>query len=982
MKNYLLLFSILISTQLFAQNNVVKNYNLEETQSSGDGKYTYKVYKNDPLKSRWYTLQNGLSVILSVNTSKPRIQTYIATKAGSKNDPKENTGLAHYLEHMLFKGTDKYGTLDFAQEHIYLTQIDQLYEDYNQEKDEAKRKKIYHSIDSVSGIAAKYAIANEYDKMLQSIGASGTNAFTSFEQTVYVNDIPSNEINKWLDIEAERFRFPILRLFHTELEAVYEEKNRTLDNDGRKMLTALFENLYRNHNYGQQTTIGTVEHLKNPSLTKIREYYESNYVPNNMAIILSGDFNPDEVIKAIDEKFSYMTPRPVEKYEFIPEVPRDKPVHVDVYGPDAEFVYIGYRLPGAGTREASLLRVCDLLLSNSNAGLIDLDLVKSQKVLSAYANPYILKDYSTHFLYGKAKEGQSLDEVRDLLLNELDKLKKGDFDYEMVKSIVQNNKVESMRQFEENRGRASELLEYFVLGVNYQYALKLDEEMLSFSKDDLMNFAKKYYSNDYVVCYKHKGKDTTIQKIDKPLISKVEVNRDAVSPFVDNILKAESKKLQPRYLDFNKDLTKLKLKNGVEAFYVKNEINGLFTLYYVLEAGKYNDLKLAFAVNYLPYLGTSKYSADQIATEFYKLACDYGVSVGDKQSYVYLSGLNENFEKSLLLFEELLADAQPNEEALKNLVARTLKSRQDAKLNKNTILFSALRNYVVYGPDNPFRYNLDETALNALTGKELCNYIHNLVKYQHRVYYYGPDESKKVVTILNSRHNSISKKLELPPFKEFKKRDITANEVYFTNYDMVQAEIAWYRKLDQVDRSKDPVVTLFNEYFGGGMSSLVFQTIRESKALAYSTFSSYIKGSEPGEYDALLAYVGAQADKLNDAIPAMNELLNDLPQSDKLIENCKTGIKSQLESKRVVGSSILFAYDNALKWGYKEDPDKVVYDNIDKLTFSDLKNFHAKYYSNKPYNYFLIANKEKIKLSDLSKYGTLKELSLEEIFGY
>jgi predicted Zn-dependent peptidase len=298
-------------------------------QASSNG-YTYKFVSNDPMNIRYYTLANGLTVILSANKEKPRLQTLIATKAGSKSDPSDHTGLAHYLEHMLFKGTDKYGSNDWANESKYLDMIDNLYEQYNSTKDEAQRKSIYHNIDSVSGIAAKYAIANEYDKMMTSIGAQGTNAFTSFEQTVYVNDIPSNSIDKWLAIEAERFRKPVFRIFHTELEAVYEEKNRGLDNDGDKVFETLFASLFKKHNYGIQTTIGTIEHLKNPSLKAIREYFYNNYVPNNMAVIMVGDINPDEIIAKIDKSFGYMKPKPVAEYKFLPEEEIKSPIFKEV----------------------------------------------------------------------------------------------------------------------------------------------------------------------------------------------------------------------------------------------------------------------------------------------------------------------------------------------------------------------------------------------------------------------------------------------------------------------------------------------------------------------------------------------------------------------------------------------------------------------------------------------------------------------------
>src|SRR5699024_1124806 len=258
--------------------------------------FTYRYVENDPSHTRFYKLDNGLSVILSPSHKKPRIQTYIAVKAGSKTDPADHTGLAHYLEHMLFKGTPKYGSLNFAKEKPLLDSIAALYEVYNSTTDEAKREKIYAKIDQVSGEAAHYAIANEYDKMMAAMGARGTNAFTSFEQTVYTEDMPNNVIDKYLGVQAERFRHPVFRLFHTELEAVYEEKNRSLDSDGSKVFKQIFALLFPHNNYGQLTTIGTIHDLKNPSLNAIRDYFNTYYVPNNMGIIMAGDFDPDKVI--------------------------------------------------------------------------------------------------------------------------------------------------------------------------------------------------------------------------------------------------------------------------------------------------------------------------------------------------------------------------------------------------------------------------------------------------------------------------------------------------------------------------------------------------------------------------------------------------------------------------------------------------------------------------------------------------------------
>ena len=307
-------------------------YQWKEATAAG---YKYAFVSNDPMKARFYTLKNGLTVILSRNNKTPRIKTLIAVRAGSNNDPKDHTGLAHYLEHMLFKGTYLFGSLDSTKEKTYLAEIEKLYDQYNHTTDENQRKSIYAKIDSVSGIAAKYALPSEYNKMMTSMGAQGTNAHTSVEETVYEEDIPSNAVDKFLAVQSERFRNPVFRLFHTELEAVYEEKNRTLDNDINKTWYALLETMFPRHNYGQQTTIGTIEHLKNPSLVAIRDFYNKNYVASNLAIIFAGDFNPDEVIGKIDRAFAYMPAAKPAEYVGPKEEPIKNAEMKEVFGPDA-----------------------------------------------------------------------------------------------------------------------------------------------------------------------------------------------------------------------------------------------------------------------------------------------------------------------------------------------------------------------------------------------------------------------------------------------------------------------------------------------------------------------------------------------------------------------------------------------------------------------------------------------------------------------
>jgi predicted Zn-dependent peptidase len=954
-----------------------QKYEWKEATSGG---YSYKYVANDPTQSRFYTLKNGLTVILSPSKKEPRVQSYIAVKAGSKTDPATNTGLAHYLEHLLFKGTDKYGSLDWNKEKPLLDQIDGLYEQYNKTTDEAKRKELYKEIDRVSGEAAKFAIANEYDKMMGAMGAKGTNAFTSFEQTVYTEDVPSNAINKYLAVQSERFRAPVLRIFHTELEAVYEEKNRGLDNDGRKQIETMFAVLFPNNNYGKQTTIGTVEHLKNPSLVEIRKYFNTYYVPNNMGIIMSGDFNPDEVIKQIDKDFAYMQPKAIPAYKFDAEKEITSPISKDVTGPTPENIMLGFRFPGAATKDAQMLELVGNILTNGSAGLIDLNLVKKQKLLGAYAFPYVLKDYSVLLLQGNPIEGQSLDDVKAMLLDELEKLKRGDFPDDLISSIVNNEKKRIIEENENYSSRASNLMSNFTDETDWKNKTAYVNDLSKITKADIMAFAKKYLGNNYVAVYKRQGEDKSIVKVDKPTITPVEVNREAQSDFLKKVNAMPENKIDPVWLDFKKDIQRAE-SGPYKVMSVQNKDNSLFRLHYQYETGSWSNKLLPIATEYLEYLGTKNKTSEDISTDFYKIASSFRVSASGETTTISIDGLQENFDKAVTLFEDVLRNCQPDQEALEAYKLRVKKSRLNKKQNKGAIM-SALRSYALYGAKNPSNNELTDAELEALKAEDLVAILHNLADYRHRILYYGPKTAAEVAATLKKVHPAPAQFKEMPAPVKFAQQDQTKNEVLFAHYDMVQAEIFWVRNAEQYNPELQPTVSMFNEYFGGGMGSIVFQTIRESKALAYSTFASFSTPARKDYRNTVLAYVGTQSDKFNDAVTGMNELLDVLPQSDKALENAKEGLRKSLATDRITQDGILFSYVAAERLGRDYDIRKNIYDKTAAFTFADLKNFHAKELSKKPYTYCIVAGQDKLKEEDMKKYGSFKRLSLEELFGY
>lgn len=976
-------FKSIVTAALFCVALTVQaqrdKYKEQAVTSNG---YTYATVTNDPLKTRIYTLANGLKVYLSVYKDAPRIQTYIAVKAGSKNDPSSATGLAHYLEHILFKGTSEIGTMNWAKESGEVQKIENLYEVYRQTKDETKRKAIYHQIDSISLVAATFAIANEYDKLLSGIGATGTNAYTFVEQTVYVNDIPSNQIEKWAEIEGERFSEVVPRLFHTELEAVYEEKNRGLDRDQNKVWETLLASLFLKHPYGTQTTIGTVEHLKNPSITEIKKYFNTYYVPNNMAICLSGDLDPEKTIKAIDKYFGDYKRKPVPVFTPPVETALTAPVKKTVYGPDAESLTLGFRFPGNKEKASLILEMVSMLLSNGQAGLIDLNLNQKQLVLSAFAYPMRFNDYSVLMLGGKPREGQSLDQLKALLLSQLELIRQGKFDDWLLKAIINDYKISKMRQYESNKARADAMVDAFISNRPWADVISETDQMAALTKKEIVEFAKTGFQSNYVEIQKLTGADSTIQKVTKPKISAVSLNREKQSEFYQKVAARVVDSIAPVFLDYVKDIHQFDYKKDIRVLYKQNMENEIFTLNFVIDIGRDSDPKYALAVDYMDYLGTKKYNAEALKKEFYKLGCTYGVSATADAIYISLTGLNESFAPALKLLEQLINDPVADEKALHDMVEGVLKVRADNKLSKDVILKTAMVSYAKYGTDSPFRNIVPKEELKSLKPEQLTSLVKALFGYKHRLLYYGPMTEANLVSALNSHHQIPALLKDVPPQKKFVFKDTKENMVYYVDYNMVQAEIMFLSKSISYDKNIVPALYLFNEYFGGGMGSLVFQEMRESKALAYSVNSRYQSASRKEDPNYISSYIGTQADKTHEAIEGLQELIENMPQSDNLFATARESIIESINTHRITKSSILTSYESAKKLGLDYDIRKDIYAAAKSMGFENIKKFQQDYIKGQKKTILIIGSKEKIDFKSLEKYGTVKELTLEELFGY
>ena len=944
--------------------------------------YKYETVANDPLVTRMYTLDNGLKVYMSVNKETPRIQTYIAVKVGGKNDPSETTGLAHYFEHLMFKGSQQFGTSDYAAEKPLLDEIESLFEVYRNTTDEAERAAIYQKIDSVSYAASNYFIPNEYDKLMSLIGAEGTNAYTSSDMTVYVEDIPSNQIENWARIEADRFMNPVIRGFHTELETVYEEKNMSLTKDFRKALETMDGILFPDHPYGTQTVLGTQEHLKNPSITNIKNYHKTYYVPNNMAICLSGDFNPDEMVAVIEKYFGQMQPNdnlPDVKFETTSVI--ETPVSKDVYGLEAENIMIGWKYPGSCSDDALVADVVNYVLNNGSAGLIDLDLNQQQKVLSAQGMAYTRPDAGEFLLIGTPKQGQTLEEVKELLLAEITKLRNGDFEESLIEGTINNLKLSMMRQLESNSSRADMYVNSFINGTDWAEEVKYLDKLSSLKKQDVVDWANRYLGdNNYAVVYKRQGEDKTVQKVSAPKITPIKANRDAQSAFLAQMKESHVEPIEPVFVDYEKDLTKFEAE-GLEVLYVQNKVNDIAELDYSFNTGTESDPAINLAFSYLSYLGTPTRSAEEIAQEMYQLACSFYLGAGSTSTSISVSGLSENLPKALAIVEDLAHNATPDETILANLKSDMLKARADGKHNQSRC-FSALQRYIYYGPEFIKKTTLTNKQLKDITSEELLAKVRDLLKCSHEVLYYGPASVEEVKALLKETHTVPA---ELKPLqKHYPAYQLTPkSEVFLSQYDAKQIYYLQYsNKGEKLNLDANPYIRMYNEYFGGGMNAIVFQEMREARGLAYSASARLYTPSHLDDSYRYYAFIATQNDKMKTAIEAFDDIINQMPESETAFEVAKEALITNIRTSRTTGSSILYRYLVDRELGLTEPLAKKMFEIVPTLTLEDVKKAQDEWVENRTYHYGILGDIKDLDMKFLKSLGKIHVLSQEEIFGY
>ena len=757
----------------------------------------------------------------------------------------------------------------------------------------------------------------------------------------------------------------------------------SLTQDNRKAIEALLAQLFPTHPYGTQTTLGTQEHLKNPSITNIKNYFNRYYVPNNVAICMAGDFNPDEVIELIKKYFGDWQPnKELSRPEFEPQPEITAIKDTSVVGLEAECMLMGWRFNGANDPQVDTLDVLTEVLANGKAGLFDINLEQQMKARSVSAFTYSFTDYTALIFYAFPKNNQTLEELRALIIEELGKLKNGEFSDELVQSVINNKKRAYYESLITNKSRADMFVDAFINGQEWKDVVGKIGRMEKITKQQLVDFANKHLNDNFVCVYKRQGEDTSIKKVEKPAITPIPSNRDNASDFLKEIQASKTEPIKPRFVDFEKDMTKAEMPNGLPVLYKKNTTDGLFNLSFVYDYGTENVRGLDLVSDYLNYIGTDKRTSAEIKQEFYKLACNYNISIGDNRTTISLSGLQENMEQALALLEDIIGNAKGDKESYDKLVGMLIKAREDAKASQRSN-FNALRQYAIYGPYNSQRNTLSEKELRAGTPDMLTDMLKPFGELKHTIMYFGPMDVEPFKELIAKEHKMADEPKEAVAEKKYTKLETPENEIVIAPYDAKNIYLMQlHNENKQWTPESEPVVTLFNEYFGGGMNTIVFQELREARGLAYSASSFYNTPSKKDDPEWYYTMIISQNDKMMDCISVFNEILDEMPQSENAFNVAKQSLTKSLESRRTTRFAVLTKYLSNQYLGIDYDINEKIYNALPSLTLQSIVDFEKQNMAKKPYRYIILGNEKELDIKSLEKIGKIKRLSTEEIFGY
>ncbi|MFP4556112.1 MAG: M16 family metallopeptidase [Bacteroidales bacterium] len=933
--------------------------------------------KTDIIK---YKLDNGLTVILNPDSLSSEVFGMVVANVGAKHDPATATGLAHYMEHMLFKGTKEIGTTSWESEKPHIDKIIELYDELAATDNEDERQEIQQKINEASVKANEYVINNELWSVLMEMGGTNLNAGTGTDATMYFNSFPPGQIEKWLEIYSHRFVEPVFRGFQAELEVVYEEKNMYSDQFMWNLIETFGKNFFKKHPYGQQSIIGSVEHLKNPQLSKMIEFYETYYVANNMALVLVGNFDPNQIKPIIAEKFSRLKSGELPEPLVFEEEPfngreftsgRYSPIRLGI---------MGFRTAPKLHPDKIKLDIANGILSNSSStGLLD-QLMLNNKLMASMSLDMPYNDHGASlFVFIPKMFRQSLRKAESLVLKQLETLKKGEFDEELVDAI----KLEKYRNFQrglENYSQRAQLFaDAFVSGEDLDVILDYPNRILDVTKEDIIEVANKYYGDNYLAFYSKMGSADT-EKLEKPDFEPVVSNQETRSEYVEKLYEIDGVDVEYDPVDFENDIEKIEIKPNVNLHVNVNPINDIFSFAIRYPVGTIEQPNLKYLGRAMNYAGTSTMNPIEFKKEMGKIGCTYYVSSSNSNFSINISGPENNLPRSIELVNNLLQNTEFNRTSIKKIWEE---ERMDRKMEDSDpqSVAEALLEYAKYGENSQYINRLSKREVKRLGKKNMQETLNKLKEYEAEIHFVGNTPAKELAELI---HNNLSfneslKKGTSPIVKELEQYN--ENTVLFVNNKKaVQSNIHFFMNGKPYTIDNKAAIDAFNTYFGGSFSGIVMQEIREFRSLSYAASARYITPAKSDKETHFTGYVGTQADKTIEAIGVYNDLLRNLPEKPERMDMIRNYLTYSGQTRKPEFRNMSFKIMDWKNQGYTKDPYLTLKPEYSKLKFDTIQNFHTKFIKDKPLVIVIVGDEKRVDIDALKKFGKFIEIDQKDLY--
>lgn len=935
------------------------------------------------LKVKEYRLENGLTVWLNEDHSQPKVFGAVVVKAGAKDCP--DTGIAHYFEHMMFKGTDRIGTLDYESEKVLLDSIAMKYDELAMTEDTAARARLQKEINELSIRSSEYVIPNEFNRLINRFGGSGLNAATSYDATIYFNTFSPQYMVQWAEINSERLINPVFRLFQSELETVYEEKNMYGDFIGGQVMDTLMARYFGPHPYAYPI-IGSTKNLKNPRLTEMHKFFEDYYVASNMALILSGDFDAQQVMPILEKAFSRIRSGNAPKQEkvMLPPFNGRETMKVKFPIPFIKAMGLGFRGVSANHEDQVALNIAVNLLNNANGtGYLD-KLMVEHKLMGALAINESMNEAGILAVAIMPKLLiQSYSSAEKMVWDEINRVKNGDFSDEMFNSLKLEQKRQYASSLENIDSRATIMMNLFSQGKSWNDYLNEVAQIESITKEDVVRVAQKYFSNNYLCVTKSTGKYPK-DNLPKPAFSPVVPrNADASSSYAKQLEKIPEQQVAPRIIDFEKDVKTSKLTPLVTLYTTPNPLNDIFTLNISYGIGALEQPELMQLTNYLQLLGTESLSFEQFRSRLQSIGSTLAFDVTPDAFVMKVTGFDNHIDETMKLVGDFIRHAKADDKKLRQIV-------DDAKVSEKAFfksgdnVASALLEQVKYGDQSRYLRKLSLSQIKKLKGKDMLAIYDKVRSVQCDLHYCGTLPVEKVIGTIR-QHLPLERTTvasNSPYYRELKQYDRPT--VFFIDMpDMAQSIVYGYVKGDPVDdKASRHASRLFSVYFGGDMSSLMFQEIREFRSFAYRTSGRYQlpNHAHKGTAGSFTAMLSTQSDKTLDALGVLDSLIREMPLKPERVEAVKQTLVNRINNDYPPFRNLSEKVASARMEGFDRDPAEEFLRDIATMDMQDISRFYREQISGRPVVYVIAGNRKHIDMKKLAEYGTIIKVKKKDIY--